>query len=92
MYCSESNYLFDFIKQQYQQNSRIERILNPAKSFSIHQNYINLAIVTTKEQDEKEKQLRDVQYEDAIMNTFEEIYGMKTTIDIQEIFNTCPKE
>jgi len=26
------------------------------------------------------------------MNTFEEIYGMKTTIDIQEIFNTCPKE
>ncbi|CAF1309410.1 unnamed protein product [Rotaria sordida] len=85
---TESNYLFDFIKQQYQQNSRIERILNPAKSFPIHESYINLAIVTTKEQDKNEKQLRDIQYGDAIMSTFEEIYGMKSTIDIQDIFNT----
>ncbi len=63
--------------------------MNPAKSFPIKQSYINLAIVTAKEQHEKEKQLHNVHQPDTIMSTFEEIYGMKTAIDINDIFKTC---
>jgi HEAT repeat protein len=66
--------------------------MNPAKSFPIEQSYINLAIVTAKEQHEKEKQLCDAQHDNVIMGTFEEIYGMKTTIDIKDIFKTCKNQ
>jgi len=86
---SEPNYLVELVKYEYTRNARIERLMNPAKSFPIEQSYINLAIVTTKEQQEREKQLRDAQHSDAIMNTFEDIYGTKTTIDIKDIFETC---
>ena len=85
----QSSYLFELIKYGYKQNSRIERFMNPAKSFPIEHSYINLAIVETKEQQEKEKKLRDTQYNDSIMGTFEEIYGIKTSIDVKEIFEKC---
>jgi hypothetical protein len=63
--------------------------MNPAKSFPIEQSYINLAIVTAKDQHEKEKQLRETQPSNIIMNSFEEIYGMKTTIEVKDIFQSC---
>ena len=86
---SKSNYLFEIIKYEYQRNNRIERLINPAQSFSIEQSYINLVIVNTKDQLEKEKQMDKIQHSDAIMGTYEDIYGVKTTIDIKDIFNSC---
>ncbi len=89
---SEPTYLMELVKYEYMRNARIERIMNPAKSFPIEQSYINLAIVKTKEQDEREKQLHDAQYSNTIMGTFEEIYGSKTTIDVKDIFETCKNQ
>ena len=51
----DATYLFELMKHRYKRNSRIERFINPAKSFPIEDSYINLAIVETKEQREKEK-------------------------------------
>ncbi|CAF3157624.1 unnamed protein product [Rotaria sp. Silwood2] len=85
----EPSYLFELIRLEYKRNSRIERIMNPAKSVSIEQSYINLAIVEIKEQQETEKKLRDAQHNDAIIGTFEQIYGMKTVVDVKDIFNKC---
>jgi len=86
---SKSNYLFEIIKYEYQRNNRIERLINPAQSFSIEQSYINLVIVNTKDQLEKEKQMDKIQHSDAIMGTYEDIYGVKTTIEIKEILKSC---
>ncbi|CAF4237606.1 unnamed protein product, partial [Adineta steineri] len=44
---SESNYLFEWIKQEYRQNGYIERLMNPAKFYPIEESYINLALVET---------------------------------------------
>ncbi|CAF4058859.1 unnamed protein product [Adineta steineri] len=66
--------------------------MNPAKFYSIEESYINLAIVETKEQQQKEKQLRDAPNNDAIMGSFEEIYGAKRTIDVRNIFETCKNQ
>ena len=86
---SKSNYLFEIIKYEYQRNNRIERLINPAQSFSIEQSYINLVIVNTKDQLEKEKQMDKIQHSDAIMGTYEDIYGVKTTIEIKDILTSC---
>ncbi|CAF0840289.1 unnamed protein product [Didymodactylos carnosus] len=85
----EPSYLFEIIRVEYERNNRIERIMNPAKSVPIEQSYINLAIVEIKEQQEKEKMLRDAQHNDAIIGIFEQIYGMKTVLDVKDIFNKC---
>ncbi|CAF3435901.1 unnamed protein product, partial [Rotaria sp. Silwood2] len=66
--------------------------MNPAKSLPIEQSYINLAIVTVKEQYKKEQQLHSTQYDDSILNSYEEIYGMKTAIDVKDIFQSCERE
>ena len=63
--------------------------MNPAISFPIEQSYINLSIVDTKEQNRKEKLLRDAQPATIIMGTYEQIYGTKTAIDVKDIFKTC---
>ncbi|CAF1582672.1 unnamed protein product, partial [Didymodactylos carnosus] len=94
---SESNHLFEWIKEEYQRNGRIECLMNPAKFYSIEQSYINLAIVEIKKQQEKEKELRDASKVDAsnvdaLMGSFEEIYGTKTIIDIKNIFETCKNQ
>jgi hypothetical protein len=86
---TEPNYLFEHIKQEYQRNSRIERVMNPSKSFPIQQSYINLAIVETKEQKQKEKKLMDAKHTNEIIGTYEEIYGTKTNIEIKNIFDQC---
>ncbi|CAF0904311.1 unnamed protein product [Adineta steineri] len=85
----ESNHLFEWIKQEYRQNGYIERLMNPAKFYPIEDSYINLAIIETKKQQQKEKQLRDAPNNDAIMESFEEIYGIETAIDIKNIFEAC---
>ncbi|CAF1584919.1 unnamed protein product [Rotaria magnacalcarata] len=85
----EPSYLFELIKWDYKQNSRIERLMNPAESFSIEESYINLAIVDSKELQGKEKKLRDANQHETIMGTFEDIYGVKTPINVKDIFNTC---
>ncbi|CAF0983062.1 unnamed protein product [Adineta steineri] len=86
---SESNHRFELIKLEYYRNGYIERLMNPAKFYPIEGSYINLAIVETKLQQQKEKQLRDASNKDAIMGSFEEIYGTKTTINVKNIFETC---
>ncbi|CAF2246840.1 unnamed protein product, partial [Rotaria magnacalcarata] len=85
----EPSYLFELIKWDYKQNSRIERLMNPAESFPIEESYINLAIVDSKEQQGKEKNLRDANQHETIMGTFEDIYGVKTPVNVKDIFNTC---
>ncbi|CAF1232750.1 unnamed protein product [Adineta steineri] len=89
---SESNHLFEWIKQEYRQNGYIERLMNPAKFYSIEDSYINLALIETEKQQQKEKQLRDAPNSDAIMGSFEEIYGTKTTIDVKNIFEACKNQ
>lgn len=49
------SYLFELIKYKYLRNNRIQRVINSAKSFPIENSYINLAIVESKEQQQKEK-------------------------------------
>ncbi|CAF1547709.1 unnamed protein product, partial [Didymodactylos carnosus] len=79
---------FEVIKQHYLQY-RIERSMNPSKGFPIEHSYINLAMVDTKEQEKKENKLHDVNQSEAIIDTFEEIYGTKTIIKIKDIFDAC---
>ncbi|CAF3759222.1 unnamed protein product [Rotaria sp. Silwood1] len=85
----EPTYLFELIKHQYKRNGRIERLMNPSISFPIEQGYINLAILETQEQQQKEKKLRETQKNESIIGTFEEIYGIKNPIDIKDIFEKC---
>ena len=85
-------YLFELIRYEYERNSRIERLMNPAKYFTIDQNYINLSIVQSKEQHGKEEQLRDTQYTNTIMGAYEEIYGSKTSIKVEDMFKACENE
>ncbi|CAF3900021.1 unnamed protein product [Adineta steineri] len=89
---SESNHLFEWIKQEYKQNGYIERLMNPAKFYPIEESYINLAIIETKTQQQKEKQLRDASTNDAIMGSYEDIYGTTTTIDVKDIFEPCKNQ
>ena len=63
--------------------------MNPSKSFPIEQSYINLAIVETKEQLVKEKKLLDTKLSNKIIGTYEEIYDLKTKIEIKDIFERC---
>ena len=63
--------------------------MDPFISYPIEQSYINLSIVETKEQREKEKKLGDAQNATAIMGSFEEIYATKSSIDVEDIFKTC---
>ncbi|CAF0987163.1 unnamed protein product [Adineta steineri] len=88
----QPSYLFELIRHEYQQHSRISRIMNPSRSFSIEQSYINLVIVETKEQQLKEKKLLDAKLNDEIIETFEEIYGTKTDIEIKDIFQRCDNQ
>ena len=87
--------LIEPIKQKYLRNSQIKRIVNEEKSFPIEQSYINLAIVETEEQVEKERKLAQQSHEkkahhnDGALGTFEEIYGAKASIDVVDIFKKC---
>ena len=85
----DASYLFELMKHEYKRNSRIERFINPAKSFPIENSYINLTIVETKQQREKEKQIRDAKHHDNIISTLEQIYDTKTPVDINDIFKYC---
>ncbi|CAM4838554.1 unnamed protein product [Rotaria magnacalcarata] len=97
--------LIERIKETYLTRNRINRIVNEEIFFPIEQSYINLAIVETKEQHEKEKKLKQQsqkmqeeeneehqsrkQHTDGILSTYEEIYGVKTSINVKEIVQKC---
>ncbi|CAF3665353.1 unnamed protein product [Rotaria socialis] len=97
--------LIERIKETYLTRNRINRIVNEEIFFPIEQSYINLAIVETKEQHEKEKKLQQKsqqmqeeeneqdqtrkQHNDGILSTYEEIYGVKTSIDVKKIIQKC---
>ena len=86
---SESNHIFEQIKQEYRRNGRIELFINPAISFPLEQCYINLSIVENKEQQAKEKLLQDAQHSASVIGAYEEIYAAKTPIDVRDIFKIC---
>ena len=86
---SESNHIFEQIKQEYRRNGRIELFINPAISFPLEQCYINLSIVENKEQQAKEKLLQHAQHSASVIGAYEEIYAVKTPIDVRDIFKTC---
>ncbi|CAF0920605.1 unnamed protein product [Didymodactylos carnosus] len=88
----ELTYLCELIRYQHKRYSRIERLMNPAKSFPTEQSYINLAILEIKEQQKKEKKLCDAQQRDAIIGTFEEIHEAKAVVDVKDIFETCKNQ
>ncbi|CAF1383897.1 unnamed protein product [Didymodactylos carnosus] len=76
--------LFDPIREHYRTTfSRIERLVNRRKNYSIDDAYINLSIVESKELSSKEEKF----HSDANYTTFEEIYGTKRPIKIQQLFN-----
>ncbi|CAF2033018.1 unnamed protein product [Rotaria magnacalcarata] len=80
-------------------------MVNEEKSFPIEQSYINLAVVEIKEQHEKEKKLKEQDQKakepekqqdfslekqhGEILSTYEEIYGVKTSIDVENILQQC---
>ncbi|CAM4770165.1 unnamed protein product [Rotaria magnacalcarata] len=97
---------FESIREKYLRENRIKRIVNEEKSFPIEQSYINLAMIETKEQQEKEKKLKEQDkhgrpdrendqdnrrpyQHNEILGTYEEIYGTKTSINVEEIFQKC---
>ena len=86
---SERDNFADLIRHEYLQNSYIHRIINEEKCFPIEQSYINLSMVQNEDQREKEKKLSQAEHKDAIIGTFEEIYGTKTVIDVKDIFEKC---
>ncbi|CAF3415427.1 unnamed protein product, partial [Rotaria socialis] len=97
--------LFEEIRQKYIRENRIKRMVNEEKRFTIEQSYINLAIVDAKDQQEKEKKLKEQDQKmkerekqkdfnlerqhGEIIGTYEEIYGHKTSIDVENIFQQC---
>ena len=85
----DATYFFEIIKHQYKRNSRIQRFKNPAKSFPIEDTYINLPIVETKEQQEKEKKLGNAKNNEKMMDTFEEIYSTESPINLKDLFKYC---
>ena len=79
----DATYLFELIKHRYKRNSRIERFVNPTKSFPIENSYINLAIVQTKQQ------LSNAKNSEKMMDTFEEIYSTESPINVKDLFEYC---
>ena len=86
---SQRENFFDLIREEYILNSFIHRIINEEKCFPIKESYINLAIVTSEEQRDKEKKLSQAEHKDAIIGTFEEIHSTKTVIDVKDMFEKC---
>ena len=84
-----SNDLFELIRHEYLQNSYIQRIIDEEKCFPIEQSYINLAIVESGEQRQSEKKFSQTAKKDAIIDTFKDIYGIKTVVDVKDIFKKC---
>ncbi|CAF4007268.1 unnamed protein product, partial [Rotaria magnacalcarata] len=76
------------IRQKYLRNNTIKRIVNETKTVPIEQCYVNLAIVETEEQHEKEKEL-EKRHKDEILIAYERIHGVKTSIDVKDIFRKC---
>ena len=85
----DATYLFELMKHEYRRNSRIQRFINPTRSFPIDDSYINLAIVETKQQRVKEKELSNAKNNDKMMDTFEEIYSTKSPINVKDLFENC---
>ena len=88
--------IFEVIKNEYMENGYLSRLVNSEEKFPIEQSYVNLALIETKEQREKEKKLEQTEREkkqghanDDILGTFEQIYGTKTSIDVKNIFEAC---
>ena len=83
---AESGFLYKGIKQEYQRRSHIEYLMNPARSFPIEQSYVNLTRVQNKNQYEKKRQGGAAHYGNLAISFFEEIYGVKTAIDVRDPF------
>ncbi|CAF4280765.1 unnamed protein product [Rotaria sp. Silwood2] len=89
---NEPSYLFELIKHEYTRNTRIERLMNSARSYPIEEVYINLSIVETEEQQGKSKKPRHIQHSNTNVDIFEDIYGFKTSVDVKDLFTVCADE
>ncbi|UJR34570.1 hypothetical protein I4U23_027346 [Adineta vaga] len=97
IHSAQSCKVSELIRQIYLRENRLKRMVNEGKSFPIEESYVNLSMVESKEQQEKEKKLKqqddencDVkQHTGNIISTYEEIYGTKTSIDVANIFDKC---
>lgn len=75
------------IKQKYLRDSQLTRTFNETEKLPIEESYINLSILTTKEQERKEKRLNETQKDSSVIHgVYEEIYGTKSTIKVEELF------
>ena len=88
----DASHFCELMKHEYKRNSRIQRFMNPVKSFPIEDSYINLTIIETKQQREKEKKLSDAKYNDKMTDTFEEIYNNESFIHIKDLFEYCKEQ
>ncbi|CAF1058026.1 unnamed protein product [Adineta steineri] len=86
--------LFELIRQKYLKESMIKDTLNEEKCFPFENTYINLTIVESKEQHEKENELKqqnlsEQQFNGGFLSAYKEIYDAKILIDIKDIFKKC---
>jgi HEAT repeat protein len=79
------------IKQKYLQKGQIKSIFNETMSFSIEKTYINLSVVTTKQEEEegaRGKLARQNQSCANVVSNDEEIWSKKL-INVEDIFKEC---
>ena len=82
-------YLYEKMRHEYLRKNHIECCIDSPIQISIEQSYINLVIIKVRDQHEQEKQMHKISHNAAVLGTYENIYGLKTSIDVNDIFETC---
>jgi signal recognition particle GTPase len=88
------------LKRKYQEDAVIQRLFYDLP-IPLEESYVNLAIVTEKEQQDKAKALATEANEakkettlirDERLKTFESLYGTKENIELKDIFAAVPSQ
>ncbi|CAF2093263.1 unnamed protein product [Rotaria magnacalcarata] len=77
------------IKKKYQSDPEFANRNKDTLNSSAEECYISLAIVENKEQRAKERKLEMTKDIDELRGTYQEIYGAKTVIEVNDIFKNC---
>ncbi|CAF4494048.1 unnamed protein product [Rotaria socialis] len=77
------------IKKKYQSDPEFANRNKDTLNSSADECYISLAIVENKEQRAKERKLKMTKDIEELRGTYQEIYGAKTVIEVNDIFKNC---
>lgn len=78
--------LFDIIRRYYRTNYvNLKRLLYET-TFPISESFVNLALVKEAEQKQKEAEQKRLEFRDERINSFEDIYKPKESIELTDIF------